>query len=152
MFVETVPATMLKEALAAFAATITLFGTLAAAALLLVRATCAPPDGAAASSVTVADFEAPDEMVAEVVTDCTARALVVPELLLPPLPEPVLLFEEPLFEPVDVVLLFEELLEAPGDPVKELPGEPAQLERNDDARIAAQIPSAGSRICSTPFN
>ncbi len=151
VFVETFPATMVNAALVWLAATVTLLGTLAAAALLLVRATCAPPAGAAASNVTVADLDVPDEIVAaETLTDCTARALVVPELLVPV--EPELLFDEPVFEAPVVVPLFAEVLETPGDAVNELGGAPAQLERiNKDGRIAPQIPSEGRRIGSTPF-
>ena len=49
----------LKTAVVALAATVTLAGTVAADALLLLRVTTAPPDGAGALSVTVPVDEVP---------------------------------------------------------------------------------------------
>ena len=65
-------------AVVAFAATVTLAGTAAAAVLLLDRVTTAPPEGAARLSVTVAvDEFPPSTEVGLRVTDFTTAAWTV---------------------------------------------------------------------------
>jgi len=74
-----------KVALVAPAATVTLEGTRATAVLLLERETCAPPDGAAALSVTVPVEELPPmtlvglRLIAERVTGGGGAGLTVRE-------------------------------------------------------------------------
>jgi hypothetical protein len=108
---ETLPVATLNAAADCPAATVTEAGTLAAAALLLVNETFAPPVGATASSVTFAVEDAPEEIDgAELFTEATDVAVVDP----PPVP----------------------VLPPAGDPEKELPVVP-QPTRSTSARHIA---------------
>jgi hypothetical protein len=83
---DMVPATGLvvavNVAVFAFATTVTLAGTCAAAVLLLDRVTTAPPAGAALVSVTVAvDVVPPTTVMGLTVTVLTTAARTVKELL-----------------------------------------------------------------------
>jgi len=90
---ETLPVATAKPTDVWPAATVTLVGTLAAAALLLVSVTGAPPAGAGAFNVTVADAELPaatlEGFTVMLLTDVAAIVEPPPPVpVLPPLPVP----------------------------------------------------------------
>ena len=86
---ETLPVATAKLTDVWPAKTVTLAGTLAAAALLLVSVTRAPPEGAGVFNVTVADVELPATTVEGfTVTLLTDAAITPPVPVPPPLPVP----------------------------------------------------------------
>ena len=94
------PATTVKVPRVGVAVIVSVAATWAAAALLLVKATRAPPAGAAAFSVTVADTAEPEAIDGDdSVTALTAVAVgagVVPEELPPVTVPPLVVVEVPL--------------------------------------------------------